>query len=177
MNVCARGVDEQGNAILGSKVYADFIWTTNIFPTSTVQQLIDAGAFDFSRTDDDDRAIAIYNKYGSGDALKAYWGVDFDANWDYYQMDDIIEGIYHGSGEDYTDVMQAIFDANIKYTDDDMTNVEYEEGHPERQGCVAVDEQLAEILQMLMDKFTFRGVENSWTKLCYYYEYLGPEAK
>jgi ethanolamine transporter len=33
---------------------------------------------------------------------------------------------------------------------------------------------LAQLLQMLMDKFTFAGVENSWTKLCYYYDHLGP---
>ena len=38
-----------------------------------------------------------------------------------------------------------------------------------------VDARLAELLQMLMDKYTFAGVENSWTKLCYYYDELGPE--
>ena len=43
----------------------------------------------------------------------------------------------------------------------------------ERNGCVAVDERLAELLQLLMDKYTFKGVENSWLKLCYYYDYLG----
>lgn len=171
------GTDAEGKAILGSKVYADFIWTTNIFPSSTMQQLINNGAFDFSKTAEDHRAIAIYEKYGAGNELKTYWGVDFDANWDFYQMDDIIAGVYHGTGEDYTDEMQAIFDANVKYTDDEKTDVEYEEGYPERQGCVAVDERLAELLQMLMDKFTFRGVQNSWTKLCYYYEHLGPSAE
>ena len=33
--------------------------------------------------------------------------------------------------------------------------------------------QQGEILQALMDKFTFEGVENSWLKLCYYYDHLG----
>ena len=42
----------------------------------------------------------------------------------------------------------------------------------ERKGCVAVDERLAEILQHLMDKFTFKGVEQSWLKVCYYYDSL-----
>jgi len=31
-------------------------------------------------------------------------------------------------------------------------------------------ERLAEILQMLMDKYTFEDVDNSWLKLCYYYD-------
>ena len=41
-------------------------------------------------------------------------------------------------------------------------------------GCVAVDETLAEILYGLTNKYTFYGVEYSWTKLCCYYQYLGP---
>ena len=44
----------------------------------------------------------------------------------------------------------------------------------ERVGCVEVDAELAELLQKLMDKYTFAGVDHSWTKLCYYYDYLGP---
>ena len=39
-----------------------------------------------------------------------------------------------------------------------------------------MDEELAALLWQLMDKFTFAGVENSWLKVCYYFEYLGPEA-
>jgi hypothetical protein len=45
---------------------------------------------------------------------------------------------------------------------------------PELTGCVAVDENLKNILWKLMDKYTFEGVENSWLKVCYYYDYLGP---
>ena len=40
----------------------------------------------------------------------------------------------------------------------------------DHKGCVVVDERLAEILQLLMDKYTFEGVDNSWIKLCYYYD-------
>ena len=29
--------------------------------------------------------------------------------------------------------------------------------------------------QQLMDKYTFKNEEHSWTKLCYYYETLGPK--
>ena len=41
-------------------------------------------------------------------------------------------------------------------------------------GCVVVDEHLAEILQKIMDKYTFENVDDSWIKMCYYYNYLGP---
>ena len=34
--------------------------------------------------------------------------------------------------------------------------------------------ELAEILQMVMDKYTFENVDHAWIKLCYYYDYLGP---
>ena len=34
--------------------------------------------------------------------------------------------------------------------------------------------ELAEILQKLMDKYTFEDVDNSWLKICYYYDHLGP---
>ena len=44
----------------------------------------------------------------------------------------------------------------------------------EAENQFEVDEQLAEILTMLMDKYTFENVENSWLKVCYYYDYLGP---
>ena len=39
---------------------------------------------------------------------------------------------------------------------------------------MVVTERLAELLQMVMDKYTFQNVDHSWTKLCYYYDYLGP---
>ena len=37
------------------------------------------------------------------------------------------------------------------------------------------DAKLAELLLMLMDKFTFEGVENSWTKVCYYYNNINAQ--
>ena len=49
-------------------------------------------------------------------------------------------------------------------------------GSEEKQGCVVVTQRLAEILQMVMDKYTFSNVDHSWTKLCYYYDHLGPNS-
>ena len=96
------------------------------------------------------------------------WGADFDAKYAEYKIDDILNGKFHN---DFTEEMRAIYNANIIY--DENGELVYEEQNPERQGCVAVDARLAELLQLLMDKYSFAGVENSWTKLCYYYDYLG----
>lgn len=100
--------------------------------------------------------------------LRAEWGEEFDAMYEEYQVDDIIIGKFHN---DFTEEMREIYNANIIY--DENGDLVYEENNPERQGCVAVDARLAELLQLIMDKYSFENVENSWTKLCYYYEYLG----
>ena len=174
------GEDANGDPILGSLIYADFIMTTSPFPSHTMQQLINNGAFDFSKTETDLEAIALINKYGTENnyaALRNYWGDEFEANWELYEMEDVLQGIYHGQGEDLTAEMQQIFDASVIYTDENKTNIVYPDGHPELQGCVAVNERLAEILQLLMNKFTFNGVNNSWVKLCYYYKPLTAPAK
>ena len=63
---------------------------------------------------------------------------------------------------DYSDIIEKYVDLMLD-----------EENYPERQGCVAVTKELADVLQMLMDKFTFPGIDHSWTKVCYYYDYLG----
>ena len=242
-----KGNDENGDPILGSKVYADFLWTTSIFPTRTMQQLINAHAFNFALTESDLITLAIivsyskagfeeewltekYNDEGITDktldeyikAMKSSedWKAELDARWeseglleieknlyngvacsgalfdkvkeytrdgflDYYgvdeadlywesnKVDDIFKGVFHGKGENYTLEMQAIYDAAMYDENGDLI---LEPNNPERQGCVAVNARLAELLQMIMDKYTFENVNNSWTKLCFYYEYLGPNA-
>jgi hypothetical protein len=136
-----------------------------------------------NRTDKDIKAqeyLAYIEENGIA-ALKEYWDSEFssivpgeDENvtdisewrfnyfWNYYQMDDVQNGIFHGKVDDYTDEILSY----VEKMDNGSTN-------PERQGCVVVDKQLADILQVLMDKYTFKGVDHSWTKLCYYYRYLG----
>ena len=145
---------------LGSIVYADFYFTTNMFPTNSIKKMIASGAFDFSKTENDTNGLAILAN-NTLDELKEAWGVDYDYYYNFYQLDDLQNGIFHGDGEDMTDEISAYLDKLIDDPD-----------HPELQGCVAVDEELAEILQMLIDKFSFQ-VEGSWTKVCYYYDYLG----
>ena len=184
------GRDANGKQKTGSIIYADFTGLTSVFskPIATVNAynedgsylldsdgkpvmvkgMIDLGGFDFSKTEDDLYILSVLEKHdGDKDAADAYlrqqWGADYDANADAYQLKDVYAGRYHGRGEDLTDEISAYLDKIITT------------GNPEKIGCVPVDEALAEILQKLMDKYTFSGVDHSWTKLCYYYDHLGPE--
>ena len=147
-----------------SLIYVDFTGITPIFDRSIVE-MIEAGGFDFSKSETDGEILA-YLKQNDNDVdktieyLKKLWGDDYDATAELYKLEEIFAGRYHGKGKDYTEAMRAYVSKIIKSND-------------ERQGCVEVDEELASILQMLMDKYTFSEVEYSWLKLCYYYDYLG----
>lgn len=105
------------------------------------------------------------------DFLKSYWGEDsYDGYMEEYQVEDVLMGKYHGTGEDYTDEISAYLDKVIKQGDNDIVGKVF--AGDERIGCVVVDEQLAELLQVIMYKYSFEGVENSWAKLCYYHQYF-----
>ena len=58
-----------------------------------------------------------------------------------------------------TEKMQEYLDTKIIEAEDE-TNQFY--------GLIKVDKDLAEMLQLLMDKYTFEGITYSWLKLCYY---------
>ncbi len=159
-----------GNGKKGSKLYADFVNSTSSIATpissaGDIKGLIELEAFDFSK-DENDTFILTVLKRNDNDQEKAvqylrtYWGADFETYYEEFKVEEVFAGIYHGDGEDYTEIMRQYEKKIIK------------SGASELRGCVVVDEQLAEILQMLMDKYTFRGVETSWRKMCYYYENL-----
>jgi len=176
------GKDAKGNQKYGSLLYADFTGITALFdtPISTVttkdaqgntvviKGMIDKGGFDFSKTEEDLFVLGYLNK-NNGDQeaakaeLKEVWGEDFETYAEDYKMEDVFAGRYHGTGKDYTEEMKG-------YLDDIITK-----GKEDCRGCVVVTERLAELLQMIMDKYTFADVDHSWTKLCYYYDHLGPE--
>ena len=126
------------------------------------------------------RYLEIYNNEGK-EALKAYWDSEFSSIvpaedsgetdvsewrfnyfWNYYQMDDVQAGIFHGMLEDFTDEILAY----VEKMEDDIAN-------PERQGCVAVTEELAMILDTLIAREVFEDVKDGWLKFCYYYDLLG----
>ena len=148
---------------LGSIVYADFKYSTGLFNHS-IQKAIELGGFNFSYNETDQLVMAQLNELGGDvEACRAYykqlWGDEYDAWQETYKLEEVLAGIYHGDGEDLTDDIQAYVAKMIS-----------DPSAPELEGCVAVDEELAEILQAYMDKYTFPGVDHSWTKLCYYYK-------
>ena len=182
------GLDANGNQKYGSPIYVDFIGASGVFSTplttvpaynedGTVQKdvngetvmikgMLDMGGFDFSKTEGDLYILAFLEKRDfdveATDAyLREMWGAEYDAYAEIYQLEDVYEGIYHGAGEDLTEEVRSYVNSMIN-------------APAELQGCVVVTERLAEILQMLMDKYTFENVDNSWIKMCYYYQNLGP---
>ena len=129
--------------------------------------MIDMGGFDFSKTEDDLYILSFLSKYDYDvEATDAYlhelWGADYDSYAELYQIEDVFEGKYHGKGEDLTAEISTYLSQMITT------------GGEEIKGCVPVSERLAELLQLLLDKYTFADVDDSWTKICYYYQYLGP---
>ena len=162
--------EDLGNGKKGSALYCDFTGITGIFsnPIMTnqgVKGMIDMGGFDFSKTENDMYVLSIIEAQGSVDAadkyLKELWGEDYEAYAEEYKLKDVYKGKYHGKGKDYTEQIRA-YCSRI------------EGGNSEKAGCVVVTKELAEILQLVMEKYTFENVDHAWTKLCYYYDYLGP---
>ena len=159
-----------GNGKKGSMLYADFygvtLFDTPIATNSGVKGMIDKGAFDFSKSDNDTFILNML-KVNNNDtaatleALKKMWGAEYEDNYVLYQVDDVLAGRYHGTSKDYTSKITAYLDKVIT------------SGSEELIGCVPVTAELAEILQALMEKYTFAEVECSWPKLCYYYDMMG----
>ena len=171
------GKDASGKQLYGSMLYADFTGVTSLFssPIATVdgvdgekvKGMIDKGGFDFSKTENDLYVLAFLEARNNDvdktrEYFKTLWGEDYDAQAEEYKLEEVLAGKYHGSGPDLTNEIKGYLSKM------------YSGSEKERVGCVPVDARLAEILQLLMGKYTFENVDNSWTKLCYYYDYLGP---
>ena len=182
------GKDANGNQKYGSKIYADFTGSTGVFGTPMTSQtangtiikdgnvenaavtgMIDLGGFDFTKTEDDLYILAFLKQHDYDiEATDAYlhemWGEEYEGYAEIYQVEDVFEGKYHGTGEDLTEEIRAYLSEII------LT------GSPEKIGCVPVSKDLAILLQKIMEKYTFENVDDSWIKMCYYYDYLGPNA-
>lgn len=161
--------EKRADGSIGSIVYADFTIPTALFSHS-IEAMIDLYGFNFALSDTDLQVLAKLSEFGDDkEKCKQYyvdlWADTYEENADLYKLDEVLAGIYHGDGEDLTDEISA-------YLDKKMTA----EDAPELAGCVPVDAALAELLQKLVDKYSLKGVDHSWTKLCYYYKALGPEA-
>jgi len=153
---------------LGSVVYADFFYATDLFSHS-IKKMIELGGFNFSLSSTDQEVLAILAQFG-GDkqAVREYyrtqWGDEYDYWANEYKLEEVFAEIYHAKGEDLTDEITAYLNKALPKTDD----------APELEGCVPVDEELAKLLQAIVDKYSFSGVKNAWTKLCYYYKSIAP---
>lgn len=75
------------------------------------------------------------------------------------------------AGEDMTETARKLYNSRI-VAGYNATLGETIDSNDERIGCVIVTEEVAELLQMLVDKYSFSGIENSWAKLCYYHQYF-----
>lgn len=153
---------------LGSIVYADFKFATAV-SSHSILKAIELGAFDFRYNETDDMVVAKLEELGGDvDACRKYyqelWGESY-AEWEaIYKLEEVLAGKYHGGGDDLTDEISEYISKMIAYSS----------ANPELEGCVPVDAELAKILQAFMDKFSFSGVKDSWTKLCYYYKNIAP---
>ena len=152
---------------LGSIVYADFKYSTGLYSHSIIE-MIAMGGFNFAYNETDQMVLATLKSFdGDVEACRAYyqelWGESY-AEWEeIYKLEEVLAGIYHGAGKDYTNDIQAYVAKMLPSSNE----------NPELEGCVPVDAKLAEMLQALMDKYSFKGVAHSWTKLCYYYKNVG----
>ncbi|MGM9643339.1 MAG: peroxiredoxin family protein [Eubacteriales bacterium] len=148
---------------IGSVIYADFVMATPIFDKS-LTTMANMNAFNFTFTENDLFIRSYMAIYGDDykNKLKEAWGDQYEEYYELYKVDEVAAGIFHGKGEDLTE----LFKEYAKLAVEDAE-------HPERSGCVPVDARLAQMLQQLMDKYTFEDVDHSWTKVCYYYRYIG----
>lgn len=149
----------------GPVLYADFRATTGVFERSLLEA-VEYGAFNFQKSNldmDIEGYINSFDESGTDyeEGFIEAWGETLYAERREL-VEDVISGTFHGVG-DRTEQIQAYVDKMISDSENDELN-----------GCVVVTEELAEILQIYMDTYTFEGVEHSWTKLCFFYKHYGP---
>lgn len=84
----------------------------------------------------------------------------------------------NGQGLTFKDIVEL---GGFDFTNDNFDNavsgkdcselvLSYCEASEATDGLMKVTDEIKDLLQGLMDKYTFAGVEGSWLKLCYYYE-------
>ncbi len=149
---------------LGSILYVDVVSTSSVFGSDSLESLIAKGAFDFTKSESDELILDYIEKHGDNTKtyLKDLWGDQYADLAAAHRLDDVLAGKLHGSSSDKAALAREHFAKKLTAADG-----------AELEGCVPVDAELGALLQELMDKYTFQGVDHSWTKLCYYYQQLG----
>ena len=175
--------EKRNDGITGSILYADFTMKTPIFSHS-LMDMIEMGSFNFSLTEGD-QYILKYLELNDYDVekcdaqLREVWGDSYAEYAEIYQIQDVYNGIYHGDGKDYTELARKYANQVIVAGYNELLGETIAEDDA-RIGCVVVTAELAELLQIIMNKYTFMNgvepnqtpIENSWAKLCYYAQYF-----
>lgn len=143
-----------------SFVYCDFIYLANLF-NGSLTDVLNRGGFDFT-FDEYNNSLVDEEGYYRIPTYDEEGNVITDASGKIIYEYILDEDGNRVKVSNLTEAVQMYLDMHL-ITDEEL----------ETYGCVKVNEQFAQILQMLMDKYTFAGVEGSWMKLCYYYEYVG----
>ncbi len=145
---------------------------------------------DYSKTEKDVIILKYYetDPINYKEELREFWGDAYDETY----VNETVAGNYHGSildyakgqttaGVDYTEVMKKYLPVcqNPDAPEDEQIWIfpEGVEDDPESElyGCMVINLELAEILQHLVDKYSYSGVPNAWSKLCVYFEQLNAE--
>ena len=165
-------------------VYCDMTYINNITGYSLLECLSERfNAFDFSKDEYgrviyDENGYYLYTAYDDDYNLVQYYVCYDEAGEMYYVTEIGADGYTEENGYTYvkftTEELENLNSANCteyvtKYVEENMITDETSELY----GCVKVDEQFAYVLSMLMDKYTFAGIEGSWLKLCYYFKHVG----
>lgn len=168
-------LDKEGNPIMDEYIYADFAYVTGIFAYSNLVKVIE-----YKATNKETHTIVTIR--------------GFDFTYDQFGNKYSDEDIKNYNLKDMTDIAKEYCkqlykkNENGEYIAKDggtttdpctngvpLDNYDNFDLNPDF-GLIKVDSQLQVLLQGLMDKYTFRGIEGSWMKLCYYKATLGPAA-
>ena len=166
-------------------VYCDVLYINNIFNNGTpIKDLVDSKMkpFDFSLNENNQSNFDEngYYKVEVEDevtgVITSYF-VCYDKDNKAYLVEEVGENGYtEENGYTYYRFTKEEIEALDRtefvknYIKENMITDETSELY----GCVKVDAEFGKILELLMDKYTFAGVEYSWAKLCYYFKYVGP---
>ncbi len=170
-----------GSLATDTFVYCDVEYFNSIIGMSlTVAASEKYDAFNFNK---DEFGQEIYDEEGyyrvtdfdeNNEIIRYYVCTDKDGN-EYFVLT-VGEGEYtEENGYTYVKRPDDMLDANLSsYVLDYIAKNKITDEASELYGCVKVDKKFADTLWLLMNKYTFAGIEGSWLKLCYYYKYVGP---
>lgn len=178
----------KGSNASDTYVYCDITYLNNITGSYTLLQCLSDKfrAFDFSKDSfgqpivDEDGYYRL-TEFDENNEMVRYY-VCYDKYGEYYNVVEIGENGYtEENGYTYVkltseDLEQLGYVDYTSYVTEYVNSNMVTDENSELYGCVKVDEKFAKALSLLMDKYTFEGIEYSWVKLCYYFEYLGPNS-